>query len=66
MKYFRNVINDILRYASSYGGDVDTPNSAGKSMASLRVNLLKVLYNLLMVDAIPIKQLTSEKSGHDK
>jgi len=35
---------------------------------SLRMKLLKVLYNLLLIDAVPIKQLTSEKkdSSGDK
>jgi hypothetical protein len=32
----------------------------------VRVKLLKVLYNLLLIDAVPIKLLTCEKDGGSK
>jgi len=32
----------------------------------VRVKLLKVLYNLLLIDAVPIKLLTCEKEGGSK
>lgn len=65
IKYFKAIINDILRYAASYGGGhSDIPVAGGKGgQQSVRVKLLKVLYNLLMIDAVPIKLLTSEKEG---
>lgn len=55
MEYFRKLMDQILHYAASYGG-------AGTSQ-TLKVKLLKVLYSLLMIDAIPVKVLTCEDSG---
>ncbi len=51
MKYFRKLIDDILRYAQNYG----------QQQSSIRVKLLKILYNLLLIDAIPVKTLISDK-----
>ena len=68
IKYFKALINDILRYAASYGGvNSDVPATGGKAgQQSIRVKLLKVLYNLLLIDAVPIKLLTNEKEGGTK
>lgn len=51
MKYFRKLIDDILRYAQNYG----------QQQSSIRVKLLKILYNLLLIDAVPVKTLISDK-----
>jgi hypothetical protein len=51
IKYFRKLIDDILRYAQNYG----------QQQSSIRVKLLKILYNLLLTDATPVKILISDK-----
>jgi hypothetical protein len=51
IKYFRKLIDDILRYAQNYG----------QQQSSIRVKLLKILYNLLLTDATPVKTLISDK-----
>jgi hypothetical protein len=58
MDYFKQLMEKILHYASSYGAT----NTTGKG-GSLRTRLLEVLYKLLMIDAVPIKQLTSEREN---
>ena len=65
IKYFKALINDILRYAASYGGGTSDISAGGGKIGqqSVRVKLLKVLYNLLLIDAVPIKLLTCEKEG---
>jgi len=60
IKYFRKLIEDILRYAQTYG----TKDSNQSS--SIRVKLLKVLYNLLLIDATPVKALISDKLANSK
>ena len=51
IKYFRKLIEDILRYAQNYGQEKE----------SIRIKLLKILYNLLLTDATPVKTLISDK-----
>jgi hypothetical protein len=60
MKYFRKLIENILHYAQIYGTKDQNLNS------SLRMKLLKVLYNLLLIDATPVKTLISEKLANSK
>lgn len=45
--YFKKLIKEIQDYASNYGGTGEK--------SSIKVKLLKVLYNLLMIDATPVK-----------
>ena len=58
MEYFRAVMDKILFYAASYGANAP---GKGKSANSLKTRLLEVLYKLLMNDAVPVKELTSER-----
>jgi len=58
MEYFRALMDKILFYAASYGANAP---GKGKSSNSLKSRLLEVLYKLLMIEAVPLKELTCER-----
>lgn len=57
MDYFRALMDKILFYTASYGANA--PGKGGKT--TLKTRLLEVLYKLLMIEAVPVKELTSER-----
>ena len=61
MQYFKALMDKILYYAASYGANAPTKGS--KTSNSLKTRLLEVLYKLLMIEAVPIKELTHEREG---
>ena len=56
-------MDKILYYAASYGANTANSNANGKPSRSLKTRLLEVLYKLLMIDAIPIKELACEREA---